>query len=539
MLRRLEIRNFAVMESLDLRFEGGLSVFTGETGAGKSILIEALGFLMGARGTTDWIRAGARTLEVCGTFDSPEGSRRFTLRRELDANGRSRALLDKKPLALSVLSKLSPRLVDFHGQHDHQNLLKPASQLEFLDSYGDRAERLAQVGAAYEKWREAAAERETLELSEDERLRRIDLLKFQIEEIDAVNPQPDEDKKLAMRLPRIKNAEKLRTLASRAYQELYGREESVEGGLRSVEGFLEEMSALDSDMKEHLTAVRGARESASDVAAELARYRERADESGETIDDIIGRQDKIARLIRKYGPEIPDVLEFGRKAKEQCQALEDHKARRKEVERHVAQAERLLRSLSASLHKERSTAARRLAARVTEELHALGMPAARLSISVEMEEDLLTAAGSDRVEFLLAPNPGEPLKSLRSIASGGELSRVMLGLKSVLSRQDRVGLMVFDEVDTGVGAAVGAAVGQKLSRIAASRQVFCVTHLAQVACCAQNHFQVVKSVSAGRTYTRVDRLEGDLRVEAVARMLGGRKTTAASRRHAKELMASV
>ena len=546
MLRALSVLNFAVIESLSLDFDCGFTAFTGETGAGKSILIEALGFLMGGRGSTDWIRTGADKLEVSGVFEAArmksavrkrfELGEAFELRRELDNSGRTRAYLNGRTVKLADLSELGRGLVDFHGQHEHQNLFRPESQLEYLDGYGRHEKYLSEVAQAYARHSDLRARQEALAISEEERLRRIDMLSFQISEIDEVSPKEGEDDRLRELLPRIKNAEKLRTLAANAYAELYEKDGSAEEALRNAEECLEKMAAFDPSLSDVLADLSRARETASEAAARVASYRDDSELGSAELDELIGRQDKLARLSKKYGGTIRDVLEFRTTAHSERADLENHKVSARNIERDLILSEKSMIAASEKLHKARTAAGKKLAARVEAELKDLGMPSVRFSIAVELEEGFFSAQGSDRIEYLIAPNPGEPARALRQIASGGELSRVMLGLKKVLAEQDRIGLMIFDEVDTGVGAAVGSSVGAKLSEIAAAHQVFCVTHLPQVACRAKAHYEVIKRVASGRTFTDVRRLEAGERIEAVARMLGGRKATAASRRHAKELM---
>lgn len=537
MLRSLRVRNFALIDELSLEPGPGLTAFTGETGAGKSILIEALGFLLGARATTDWIRAGAERLSVEGEFETREG--RVAARRELDASGRSKAWLDGRPATLAALSALGERLVDFHGQHEHQTLLKPAIQLDLLDAFGGLAARREEAAGAYRRRQELSERLKALAMSEEERLRRVDLCRFQLQEIEDVDPKPGEEEALAEELPRLKNAGRLGQLAAAAYASLYEREGAAEESLREAEQALEEMARLDPAMGEALAAVGRARSEASEAAAALARYRDGFEADPARLDEVLGRQDRLARLKKKYGATLSDVLAYRDRARAELEALENRDLSAKEVERELGLAEKALRKACDELHAARLKAAKKLSDRVQRELKDLGLENARLSISVEMEDGGWGPTGADRVEFLIAPNPGEALKPLRAVASGGELSRVMLALKTVLAAQDRVGLLVFDEVDTGVGAAVGRAVGRKLADLGAERQVFCVTHLPQVACYARAHFHVSKAVSEGRTRTKVERLEGEERLKAIARMLGGSQVTKTSLRHAQELMESL
>jgi DNA repair protein RecN (Recombination protein N) len=543
MLRSLSIRNFAVIETLDLEFESGLTAFTGETGAGKSILIEALGFLLGERGSIDWLRRGAKSLSVRGDFGD------FTLERSLDSKGKTKALKDGAPIKVSELQALGERLVDFHGQHEHQTLLNTAIQRELLDDYGGLSKELASVREAYAEWKALRGRLEAMRLSEDERLRRIDLLRFQAEEIDAVEPKPGEEDEIEEKLPRLKHAEKLTNLAATAYAALKDER------LREAESALGAMAALDDSLAGALEAITRAREAAEDAAGDLTLYRDKIDVDPSRLDALIGRQDKLDKLKRKYGVSLEAVLDHREKVGEELRALENHAEETASIEGRIAKAEKTLAKRCATLHDARMNAAKKLGVKVQHELKDLGMEKAKLSVSVEMEEGEYGPDGADRVEFLIAPNPGEPMKALRSVASGGELSRVMLALKTVMAQaapsaespsgaarkenDRRVGLMVFDEVDTGVGGAVGRSVGAKLAELGRRGQVFCVTHLPQVACCAEHHFHVAKGVAGGRTVTRVERLADKARVEAVARMIGGRSVTKASLKHAKELLESI
>jgi len=533
MLKSLSIKNFAVIESLDLDLKKGLTAFTGETGAGKSILIEALGFLLGERGSLDWLRRGAASMTVRGTFSD------FTIERSLDSKGRTKATRDGAPIKVGDLQALGAGLVDFHGQHEHQSLLSPVVQRELLDEYGNLGSELESVRTAYREWKTLGLRLEEMRLSEDERLQRVDLYRFQVEEIDGVDPKPGEEATLEAELPRLKNAEKLITLAAKAYGGLYDDEGSVQERLSEAETALQEMAALDSSLSEAVAALARSREAAEDAASTLALYREKIGENPDRVDELIGRQDQLSRLKRKYGATLEDVLAHREKIGADLKALENYKEETLTLETARDKAEKILGKRCDTLHDSRIAAAKKLGVKVQRELKDLGMEKAKLSVSVEMEEGEYGPDGADRVEILIAPNPGEAMKALRSIASGGELSRVMLALKTVLAHADRVGLMVFDEVDTGVGGEVGRAVGAKLAELGRRGQVFCVTHLPQVACCAKQHYHVAKGVAGGRTVTRVELLAAKARVEVVARMIGGRTVTKTSLKHAAELLESV
>ena len=549
MLKSLSVRDFAVLAEVELRFDQGLSVFTGETGAGKSLLIEALGFLLGERGSADWIRAGAERMEVRGVFereDIPEPFRKayglsgpeVVLRRELDRSGRARAFIGDRPVPAARLCELSEGLADFHGQHEHQTLLKPALQLELLDGFGGLEPLREKTGLACGEYRRLQAELEALSMSEEERLRRVDLLRFQIDEIDQAAPRPGEDEELEAELPRLKNAARLIELSEQVCEDLSRREGSAEETVDRAAKALREISRLDGSLGGLCELLSQAQEGLREAVARLVDYRGGIEEKPERLDETYARLDRLAKLKKKYGPTLAEVAAFREKAAGELAAIERREEREGDLQAEIAKSEETLSRLCAELHSDRMKAARKLSERAAAELKDLGMPGSRLSISVEMEEGAYSPSGSDKAEFLIAPNPGEPLKSLRAIASGGEISRVMLALKSVLARQDRVRILVFDEVDSGVGGATARAVGKKLSEIARCRQVLCVTHLPQVACFAQGHYEVTKCTAGGRTEAKVDRLDGEQRLLALARMLGGRKVTEAGRRHAQELLES-
>ncbi|MBI5210474.1 MAG: DNA repair protein RecN [Elusimicrobia bacterium] len=553
MLRSLAIKDFAVIAELEIGFTEGLNILTGETGAGKTILIEALGFLLGARGSLSWIRAGAPRLSVAGVFDPrafPDGLRGsfgigggpVTVLRELDASGKTRATIGGRAVRLAALSAWGDGLVDFHGQHEHQALLKPSAQLECLDRYAGLAEESAALAAEYDRWGALVAEREALKLSDSERGKRIEFCRFQLAEIEAAKLKAGEEGELEAELPLLKNAERLRTHAESAYQALYEAEGSVSEGLLKVARLLGEIARLDDRMKASLDAAEGARLALEDVAQSLGRYRGSVSMDPGRLDETLTRLETISRLKKKYGPDIEAVLSCAGRLQRELETFEAAGERSGSIEPELARAQEALAGRCERAHRARLKAARSLEGALEGELRSLGMPHGKLAVAVEMEEGRYTRSGCDAVEFLLAANPGEPARPLRSVASGGELSRVMLALKTIMaaakgpSSSPRV--LVFDEVDAGVGGAVARAVGRRLARVGGSHQVLCVTHLAQVACFGRNHINVVKETGRGRTVVRVERLESERRLETIATMLGGREPTDASRRHAKELLES-
>lgn len=549
MLKTLSIKNFAVIESVSLRFEPGFSVFTGETGAGKSIVIEALSFLLGARGTTDWIRAGAGRLEVEGVFDSaylPAELRReldiktpeLRLRRELDEAGKGRAFFNGAPAAVSALARLGDALLDFHGQHEHQSLLKAAVQLELLDSFGRLEEPRARAASLYSRLNETRARLAAAQMSEEERLRALDLYRFQAAEIDAASPKEGEEETLDSELPRLKNEEKLRALGSEALGHLSDSEAAAASALSKAARLLEELARLDPALAGAQESLNAARTGIDEAGAELARYLDGLQADPARLEEVLSRQEALSRLKRKYGATLRDVLDFRARVGTQIEDLERSSERREDLEKALRAEEKEFDAAAAALHKARLECAKRLSTAVAGKLKTLGMPGARFSVSVEWEEGRRGPTGADAVEFLIAANPGEPLKPLKTVASGGEISRTMLGLKTVLAAQDRIPVLVFDEVDAGVGGAVAQAVGENLAALAKARQVLCVTHLPQVASYAAHHFAVSKETAKGRTRALVETLDEPRRRDEIARMLSGRATTRTSLRAAEELLAS-
>ena len=548
MLRKLKVLNFAVAEKVELELGPGFTALTGETGAGKSILLEALGFLLGARGSSSWLRAGAQRLEVEGLIDAsdiPADLRReldvtgktIELRRELDMTGRTRAMIGGRPAPVAALARIGEHFADFHGQHESRTLLKAASQLELLDRFGGLDTEREELGAAYARWYSLKVRLEASSLSEAERDRRADLLRFQLDEIDEAKVRMGEDEELEERLPRLKNAARLLALVDAAYDLLYAEENAAVARLLKASRAVSELAKIDPAAGGLHSELESAHISAGSVARELSAYRDSVSADPAALDALLSRQDALARLKKRHGATLSEVLAARERLAAELDGLVNADAHLEKTRRELEKAERELAELSDAVHDKRVKTAKRLDASVLKELKVLGLPHARFSCSVEMEEGNWSKTGADAVEFLLAPNPGEPPRPVKTAASGGELSRVMLALKTAFAKADRTPLLVFDEVDAGIGGEVAHAVGERLLALAKGRQVLCITHLPQVACFAQVHFHAVKDVAAGRTRLRVDRLEGAGRLETVAAMLGGR-ATGASRKHAQELLES-
>ena len=546
MLRSLQVQNFAIISDLKLSFSAGLNVFSGETGAGKSIVIESLGFVLGARGDVSTIKDGASKMTVTACFDSallPEEARKeyqisqdcFVLKRELDIKGKGKAFIDNRPVTVSALSTLGKFLVDFHGQHEHQSLLHPNIHLMLLDKFARHEELCRSVEKAYKTVQHIRTQLDTARMSAQEKERLLDMSLYQLKEIENINPSIDEDLQLEQDLPKMKNAGKLLENAQEAYEELYYAEDSALSRLNRALKSLENMEALDENLSNLVHDLSSAITSLEDISSSLSNYKDSLHVDSHTLDELLSRHEKLKRLKAKYGPEIKDVLDTAQQLRNQIENLQHNEEREQELESELKKAKDELLKLARKLHEKRMEAAARLSALITEQIRPLGFNAIRFSTAVEMDEEALSSTGADKVEFLFSPNPGQALRPLKNIASGGEISRVMLGLKTVLA--PTVPVMVFDEVDAGIGGETGHLVGIKLRQAAQGRQVLCVTHLAQVAAQADQNFSVSKKVIKNATEVTIDSLSGEKLTAEISRMLGGNgDKNSAAYSHAAELL---
>ncbi len=546
MLTRLHIRDFAIIDDLTLDFGDGLTVFSGETGAGKSIVIEALGFVLGARGDVSVIRDGASRMSVSAEFESaslpPEiraqyqlNADHFTLRRELDAKGKGKALLEGRAVTVSVLAHLGRYLVDFHGQHDHQSLLHAAIHLTLLDRFANHPALLQEIQTAYAHLQEIRNRLEALRLSAQEKERLLDLYAYQLKEIEDIRPTANEDIQLEQALPKLKHAGKLSAWAQEACTELYQAEQAATVRTARAAKLLEQMATLDDNLHSLAQEVNSALTTLEDAAQTLGSYQADMEADPATLDKMLSRHEKLKRLKAKYGPELTDVLACAEDLRTKIKNLQHAEEHEQDLENELAHRQELVLELARTLHEKRMKAAAKLAKKITEEIRPLGFNQVKFSVAVEMDEENLTPTGADRVEFLFSPNPGQPLRPLKNIASGGEISRVMLGLKTVLA--PTVPVMVFDEIDAGIGGETGHLVGQKLRGVAQGKQVLCVTHLAQVAAQAHVNFHVDKTATKNTTRVSITPLAGEDLVREIARMLGGSTAkNSAALTHARELL---
>jgi len=552
MLKLLRVNNIALIRELDIELGAGLTLLTGETGAGKSILIDAIGLLLGDRASPELVRSGEERASVEAVFEvgdaaalleerglGSEGDE-VVIRRELQASGKGRATVNGALVPVSLLRDLAPGLVVIHGQHEPQGLLDPGAHLDLLDRFAG-ADEGRPVAEFYRDLRGAEAALERLRGDRRESERRREMLEFQAGEIERAGLAAGEEETLRVEKARQANAGRLSTLSGEAYALLYDDEGAVLSRLGQVFRRIEELAAIDPSFCPFLEARAEALAPLEDLALRLRDYHEQLEVSPGRIDEIESRLAVLERLKKKYGATAEEVLAFGERCRQELDALASPEEQEKAL---VGRRERLAAAYldkARDLSRRRRAAARELRGRVQRELAQLAMEKTRFEVAFTPSEPSSdpaswTERGLERAEFLLSPNPGEELRPLARIASGGELSRIMLGLKSVV-RSDAPGLtLVFDEVDAGIGGRVAEVVGRKLKAVAARQQVLCVTHLPQIAALADQHLAVRKRVTQGRTLTVVEPLSGDARAEEIARMLGGETITATARQHAREML---
>ena len=556
MLERLIVRDLAVIERAEFTLGPGLNAVTGETGAGKSLVVQAVNLLVGEKGDADAVREGAAAAVVEGEFRlAGEVARRVgelfretglefdgetvIIRRELTSAGRSRASVNQSPATLAVLKRLGDALADLHGQHEHQSLLRPEAGLMTLDRLAGLEAERARYGEALAAWREAAAELERLEGSLATFTERSDYLRHAARELDEARLVEGEAERLEGESARLAHADRLRVLAGEALARLALGESPAADALAAAEHALTQAAGLDPTLEETVPMLREARIAATETARALEAYVAGLEADPEALESIEARRELIARLTRKYRRDVPALIAWRAQIEQELAVGDDAGAALEQARARVTAAQRALRATGEALSRRRAAAAAEWGPRVTKELRPLGLAQARIEFAVSRAEgsDARPAAhGLDQVALRFTANPGESPRVLQKIVSGGELSRVMLALKSVLQEQDRVDLLLFDEVDSGIGGAVAHAVGERLRRLSRHRQIVCVTHLPMIAALATHHLRVTKQVSGGRTVARVDPVEGEARVAELARMLAGERATETTRRQARELL---
>jgi len=551
MLLELVVENYAVVERLRVHFHAGLNLLTGETGSGKSIVVDALGLLLGGRASAEMIRTGEARARVAGIFEvrdqaavrrllEPAGLEledgELLIEREILASGKSRAFVGSRPVAVALLKDLAPFLGDIHGQHDQQLLFSSEAQRDMLDTFAENRDLLDSLARLYREWRAAAAELEELERNEQEKLRLLDLWSFQRQEIESAALLPDEDARLENERRVLQNVQKLQESAGTAYDAVYESPQSAVALAHIASKRVEELCRIDATLdglREHL---KSAELSLQEAAYALRDYLSGLEANPARLEEVETRLEAIARLKRKYGHSIAEILAFLEEVRGQIAGVESAgermEALRQERKRLAAEFEKL----AGALTEARTLAARRLEKRVEAELAQLAME--RTVFRVAMAEAAWSPAGADRVEFLVSPNLGEEPRALEKVASGGEISRIALALKTCLPgpKTSVVRTLVFDEVDAGVGGSAAEGVGRRLKKLAAANQVLCVTHLPQIASFADHHYRVEKQESGGRTVAVVEELDASARTREVGRMLSGQTLTPEALKNAEQLI---
>lgn len=558
MLTRLEIHNIALIEAVELEFYAGLNVLTGETGAGKSILIDAMNLGLGARSDKELIKSGCNEARVEMAFDIAGNDAVATLLEEMEAVGDDGTLILSRTLTaagrntcrvnghmvtVAQLKRLTALLIDIHGQHEHQSLMNEARHMDMLDGFGGEtvlAQRVL-VAKTYGQYHELQNRMRSLYGSEQERARRADILRYQVNEIQSARLVAGEDEELAEQLKRLQHAEEISGAVRAAYEGLYGGADTQAAldGANAAAHELGRIAAYGAEyqgLRERLDAVVVELE---DIARDL-RHRADAEEFDEgALNDIQNRMDAIRQLKRKYGGSVADVLRTGEELAAELHALENADEELERMSAEVARLEVRLKEHSDKLTALRLAAAQRFAKLVEGQLADLGMAHARFDVEFEPREgtveELASARGFDRLRFVISPNPGEPMKPLARIASGGEMSRIMLALKNIAARADSIPTLIFDEIDTGISGTMARVVAQKLAQIAVDHQVICVTHTAQIAAMGASHFFIEKQTDGQRTQTSVTLLDEDRRVGELARLVGGEVSTL-SGEHATQML---
>ena len=549
MLEVLHIENIAIIEEADIRFEAGFNALTGETGAGKSIVIDALSAVLGQRTSRELIRTGADKAFVSAIFSgvepsllaelgiTPEEDGSLLLQREIHSDGKSVCRIGGRPVTVGQLKALGSRLLNIHGQHDGQQLLDEEEHLRFLDSFG-RTERLFNAYTEkYNHFTEIQRKMQSLQMDESEKARRVDTLTYQIGELERAQLRAGEEEELSARRNLLRNAEKFISAVSEADYALNGDDsgDGALGLLRRAQDAIGAVRHLDDGYAALYQRLEELYSEAYDVAATVEDRRESFDFSPNELDEVESRMDQLYRLKKKYGPSVEDMLAYLDRCRAELEQIEYAGDTLIRLEQELAKAEQAALDAAERLSQGRRQAAEQLSAQILEELRQLDM--GKIRFAADMAEKPLGPDGIDQVRFLMSANVGEELRPIHKIASGGELARIMLAMKNVLSEQDMVGTMVFDEVDTGVSGRAAQKVAEKMARISRRKQVLCVTHLPQLAAMADTHFSVEKGEQNGRTYTAVQRLDREQRRQELARLTGGSHVSQTMLDGAEELLA--
>ncbi|HEY2962571.1 MAG TPA: DNA repair protein RecN [Pyrinomonadaceae bacterium] len=550
MLQLLSISNIALIDELRVEFDGALNLLTGETGSGKSIIVDALGVLIGGRFTSELLKSGAERGSIEGLFvvtpnpqleallenSGVQNGDELIIRRELSTTGRNKIFINNQLATQSLLRDLRPFLVDIHGQGDQQTLFDAHTHLELLDSFGGYFTLRAEVRETYENFSRVQRELAALRKDSAEKFQLVDTLQFQIGELERAQLSTGEDERLEEERRRLSNVEKLTTLCQSSYSRIYEDDDAALARLRQTLKEIEELSEYDSSFGDYLEGLESARALLEDLSFALRDFADKLEFSPARLATIEDRLAELSRLKRKYGGSIETALEHLAQAQDRLRQIETSDEREQELNAELLNAQKSYQDRARKLHKERVRAAKLLEQAVEEGIAEVAMENARFQVQVVSSEIDPGPTGIDRVEFYFSANVGEDLRPLARVASGGEASRLMLVLKTVSNASEFPRTIVFDEIDTGIGGRVSEAVGIKLKKLSKTNQVLCVTHQPQIARFAHNHLVVHKEALDGRTLVSVNKLDRAGRVEELARMLTGAEITDSARRHARELL---
>jgi DNA repair protein RecN (Recombination protein N) len=562
MLKSLRITSYALVDRLEVEFRPGLSVITGATGAGKSIIVGATSLILGERASTEAIRSGCDSAGVEAVFETPNDRTLkelavkagvqvedvLLIRREVYGKGQSKCFVNDKQVTLGSLKSIGDRLADLHGQHEHQALLNVDRHVEYLDHYGNLQDDLSRLAETYRLLKTKQKELDEIEASKRMDEERRQLYRFQIQEIERARLAPGEEEQLAEEQKVLENTETLHQLSSGAYDQLHETEMSILERLGTLSRDFKKGAGIDSRLKEPAEAFESGLIGLQEVVRFLEDYRSRLQFDPERLETIRERLNLLNTLKRKYDKDIREILAYKEQIARQLDKIENKDQIIGSLQEEIGSASETLQEQCISLSEKRKSKAAQLRKRIQDALSGLSMDKTEFQIRITRREDenglaamdgkryLVDERGMDQVEFFVSPNPGEELKPLAKIASGGEISRIMLALKSILARTDRVDTMIFDEIDVGIGGEVASAVGKSLNALASSHQVIVITHLQQIASQADDHFQVFKESVKGRTVTRIKKLSKDERVKEIARMMSGEKVTQLALKQAREMI---
>ncbi|MBT3878685.1 MAG: DNA repair protein RecN [Candidatus Scalindua sp.] len=559
MLNELSISNFALIDEITINFDEGLNIFTGTTGVGKSLIIGALNFLLGSRTTNDIARSKTKDVSVSGLFfiknsqirQSIKGhidkidDEEIIIQRSLDQKGRNRCKLNNQPITVSLLKEIGELLVNIHGQHEHESLTNPQQQLRTLDSFGKLDDLRSEYSTIYNNALEKEKRLHSLNDQHSERKKQLELYRYEIDEIERCQLQPEEDKSLEEERYILANSEKIQNVLSLCSNSLYESDNSIIDGLKDITNELSKIMGIDKGFENTLEVCNQTIYQLEDIANTLRNDVEKYDYDPRKLEQIEERIETIRSLKRKYGDSIENILSHGENAKAKLEILLKENEDTEIIEKELKQLKNAVINTGKTLTQHRKKTGKKLSALIKNELTDLGIPDGKFDINIsaldnsdqdQTELEHASSSGFDRIEFMFSSNPGEELKPLRKVASGGEISRIMLALKRHLALADKTPVLIFDEIDANIGGRMGRIIGEKLSLVAQSHQVICITHLPQIASYAKQHFKVNKTVKSNKTFVTIDNLSSKEQLEEIAEMIRGAEKSVVTRKQAKEML---